>query len=245
MVIRDSSDIQNLQMSSADEKVRAELPAMASPFDRVAAVVIDYFIILMPFIYLVIAPFQRSMKEAAILDDQWQMSISMLLGALATLVLILFYQVTCVWLWRATPGKLLMGLRVRSIWEGEVISFSHALSRALYWVLSWLFLGVPFLATFSNYMRRPLHDRISDTVVVSVKVEKSVLAPSKKESSLVRGVYWAVATFIFLMVSSIFISNLAKWQSDTEFISALESDGVLCSEVSDAQEEWPLNKDVD
>lgn len=239
MVIRDANEIIKQRAEDLSKASQGSLPAMASPFDRIAAVVIDYFIVLLPLIYLVISPFQRSMKEAAIVDDQWQMTLSMSLIFLASLVLILFYQVVCIWLWGATVGKALMGLRVRSIWEEE-ISFIHSVSRAFFWVLSWLFFGVPFLATFSNYMRRPLHDRISDTVVVSTKIEKSVRAPNQRETSVVRGVNWAFGTVLFLIVASLVVSMLVKWQSESELISSLELEDVLCPAVSEAHEEWPI-----
>jgi hypothetical protein len=188
---------------------------------------------------LVLAPFQRAIKEAAIYDDQWQLTLSTALGAVAVVVVILFYQTITVWLWGATVGKVLMGLSVKNVWEGEKIRLSQSLTRATYWILSWLFLGIPFLSVFSNFRRRPLHDRISDTFVTSLREGRSVLAPSHQEFALVRGVYWAFGTCISLLLFAGAVSTLSSWQKQTELISSLEDENVLCASVSEAQSEWP------
>jgi hypothetical protein len=44
----------------------ALIPLLASPLDRFASAMIDYMICLMPLIYLVLSPFQRAIKEAAL-----------------------------------------------------------------------------------------------------------------------------------------------------------------------------------
>lgn len=213
--------------------------AMASPFDRAAAVVIDHFIILMPFIYLVVAPFQYRMKEAAIVSDQMQMSYSFVLAFFAVLVLLFTYQTICIWLWGATIGKYLLGLRVKGIFGEKRVRLFQAFVRTVFWSLSCLFLGIPFLASFSNLMRRPLHDRIADTTVLTLRRERQAAVPSYQERSMVRGVYWACGVFLSILFLTALMTGRDYLISESEPLARLEDDELLCDEVAEAQMDWP------
>jgi uncharacterized RDD family membrane protein YckC len=68
---------------------------------------------------------------------------------------------------RATPGKLLAGLRVTDM-AGERISFTRAVARSLVKVLSAATAGLGYaLAGFTRH-HQALHDLIASTLVVRI-----------------------------------------------------------------------------
>ncbi len=222
-----------------------EQVGLASPADRLAANVIDYFILLWPIVALAVAPFQRSLREGALMSSQWQMSYSLLFGAMTVVLLLLSYQTFCVWLWGMTVGKRLMGLRVQNIFINEPIRFFQALVRSFFWATSWLMLGVPFFAAFSHDLRRSLHDRISDTIVVTTRRERFVTRPSLNEKAMVKGVYSAFGAFCAVIFSVVTISTLAESLRDDKHTAGYESENFLCPEVGEAQSDWPKENGVE
>lgn len=65
----------------------------------------------------------------------------------------------------ATPGKMAMGLKVRSL-DGSPIDLGQGIMRMLgYWV-SGLILGIGFLVILFNEEKRGLHDYMANTIVV-------------------------------------------------------------------------------
>jgi uncharacterized RDD family membrane protein YckC len=90
------------------------------------------------------------------------------------LLLILLYEVVPVVLYGATPGKALLGLRVRSVTRGMPVALA-AIGRAAILYVPLLFLGpagvlVPIVLLASVALAadgRGLHDRLLGTLVVS------------------------------------------------------------------------------
>ncbi|MEK9138474.1 MAG: RDD family protein [Bacteroidota bacterium] len=64
-----------------------------------------------------------------------------------------------------TPGKWLVGIRVKSLLH-ERISLWHSLERALGYSASLLEFGFGFIQYFIHPNRRTAHDRIAETIVV-------------------------------------------------------------------------------
>ncbi len=242
MVIRDSQEAPaGAVQSVASGRTSSSVPALAlgSPLDRFAASVIDYLIGLLPIAYVVLAPFQRVIKEAAVLDDESVMSLTILLASVAVLTLVFAYQTVCVWLWGGTFGKAIMGLRVRPLWPAERVTLVQAMSRALCWMASWLAIGVPFVAIFSNSSRRPLHDRIAETYVISVRPGRGVFTPGKRESAMAYAVFWAFGTVCVLLFTAQILAMVRETREQVQLIQNLEEKNILCREVSESQESWP------
>ena len=211
----------------------------ASPLDRFASGVIDYLILGMPFVYLILAPFERISRESALYSEHGALTIVSVLGVVAALFFLVLYQALMTWAWGGTVGQLILGLRVRSIWGEEKIRLSTAALRAVLWLLTWAFLGVPLLALFSNRLRRAIHDRITDTYVISLRQGRAVRAPSLQESALVRGVLWAFGMVALLFGLAVLWSLLGSSHRERAWVAALESEGTLCEAVSEAQSNWP------
>ena len=213
----------------------------AAPLDRFAAGVIDYAIVLMPFIYLILAPFQRAIKVAAVFGTApvWGIPVITALSVLSVVVMIFLYQTLMVIFWGATVGQLLLGLRVRTLWDGKGPRFGQSALRSVFWFLSWLALGIPFLSIFGNELRRPIHDRVSDTVVISLRNDRQVENPTRRAAAIISGIFWAVGIASAFLLITISISYLKQYSQQDGVIAQLEADNVLCEQVSDAQADWP------
>lgn len=87
------------------------------------------------------------------------------LGGLVNIVIGLTYETWFVGKYAATPGKLILGLRVvRS--DGSRLTYGRALGRSFASWLSQLTLCIGFLMAAFDDQKRTLHDHICDTRVV-------------------------------------------------------------------------------
>ena len=65
----------------------------------------------------------------------------------------------------ATPGKLVLGLRIITA-DGRPMTFGLSMARVLSWMLSVMALGFGFLLAVFDIQKRTLHDGMCDTRVV-------------------------------------------------------------------------------
>ena len=250
MVIRDDDTQSNSNSLPAGDAgahshahVNTDLRS-ASPLDRFASGVIDYLIVAMPFVYLILAPFERITKETALYSDQASTTFTTVFAVLSGCSFIILYQSLLIWAWGGTVGQLILGLRVRSIWADEKIRLSQAFLRATLWGVSWLMLGVPLLAIFSNRLRRPFHDRVADTYVISTRSERAVKAPTLRESALIRSLMWALCAMLVFVLGNVVVSSFRGFDQQKDLISTLESEDTLCELVSEAQADWPQKNEA-
>ena len=112
------------------------------------------------------------------------------------MVLSIVYFTIFEWLYGATLGKLILGLRVVKE-SGEPCDFRVSFVRALYRFIDGLFFGIPAYRS----MKSPLYQRIGDkkaqTVVVGSK-EPIIQAP--------RAWWWfLVATVLYLTTATVLV----------------------------------------
>lgn len=219
---------------SSQAKQSAVENRLAAPIDRVAATVAD-FILFSPLITLAIAPFKRRALEAQLAgsDEAWMIAcFSAGLTAAAALILI---QTVCLMKWRATPGKMIFGLRVETLWpEQRPMNPMAAFLRSVVFCLEILMLGLPWLAILSNERRRPFHDRIADTIVVS-KRERRVGPPLLSEMAFSSGLLAAVLTCVAL-VSTFKLTQMGFGAKAV--VADLELSGDLCPAVGESHTNW-------
>ena len=112
--------------------------------------------------------------------------------------------------------------------------------RALFWLIDVVSFGVPLLAIMSDDLRRPIHDRVADSVVVNCKIRNVTSAsPSFRDVAIIRGVFWATTSILLFIFCIAAFSFFRRFGSEDALIAQLESQNVLCEQVSDAQSEWP------
>lgn len=164
MVIKDISHPETLPRKHEDS-VR-----LAPVSDRALAFFLDA-LFFSPVISLLAAGTFRQVKTFSLLNPQAPLVMeAWMVWALVVFTGTWFLQAAFYYFWSATPGQKFMQLRVVSWPHPEMeMTFSKALLRSLLWCLSWAFLAIPFLELLGHPFRRALHERASDTLVVTLK----------------------------------------------------------------------------
>lgn len=218
-----------------DQELKSQI---AHPVDRLAAFLVDFGVLFLT-ISVLASPFQKRMRAAQLLGDSdevilWILAVLLVAGLVATL-----YQFALT-AWRgATIGKLIFGLRVVDVWTGQAPGLFPAFVRGSLWWLSAVAGGLPYLAVYSDQMRRPLHDRVSNLIVISVRGRVGA-EPLKSEQNLVTALFMAIYMLGFVVLAFETRSLYAALQFD-DSMSLLEAMAPqTCEEVSEHQAEWPI-----
>ena len=217
---------------------------LADPMDRAAAFIVDTFIILLPILMLSSAPFKRIIFSSILLDNNLDFAFSIFFGVIISILTIVFYNSITTWLLGASLGKRFFGLRIVDVWTKKKPKLSVALLRAFSWWAGFFTFGFAFASIFTNSRRRALHDRISETMVVSEKY-KAIGQPSIYESSIVKGVFSGFLAFVCVITLIIAIDTHNDLSRHNEITDILEENGGLCSAVGKAYREWPENIESD
>ncbi len=210
----------------------------ARPLDRLAAVIVDLFIVLGPIYILLSAPFKNWMTTSLLAGGGSDVE-PMIAGMLGIAVgLVVVYQTFFHYFFNATLGKMLFDLRVSPMFEGERLACWDCFIRSWLWIAQIFCLGIPFLAIFSNSKRRPMHDRVCDTIVAARK-NNGVLPPAMWERGLVRGGF-AVVLIVGLVVLLSQLQGQLGGKVDSHFANLVERDLGACEVVSKNIEEENL-----
>lgn len=204
---------------------------LARPLDRVAAVIVDNFVILAPLYVLLSAPLKKWMTVSYLTGSEAEFLANIVGMVMAGMMLIVSYQTIMHFLFRATIGKLLFDIRVVSMFPGQQVTLWDCFVRSWIWCLEFFCLALPLLSVFANTQRRPWHDRICDTVVVSHN-RGGVAAPTKWEQALVRSFFT-----LFLAVAGVAVlgqiqGTIDKLKSDATLAALVERDTGSCDVVS-------------
>lgn len=209
--------------------------SLARPLDRLAAVIVDLFIVLGPIYVLLSAPFKNWMTTNILSGSGSEME-TLIAGMIGIAIgLVVVYQTFFTFFFRGTLGKLLFDLRIQPMFEGERISAWDCFIRSWLWIGQLFLLGIPFLAIFSNSKRRPVHDRITDTIVVS-RTNAGVKAPAIWERGLIRGSF-AVMLIFGLAVLLMQLRGELGDKVDAHFAAFAEREAGACEVVNKNMEE--------
>lgn len=231
MVISDWSDEHrppNIQVQLQETPL---LERLARPVDRLGAAIIDVSVLLIPVFILLSAPLKRRFTASFILGAEADFVASILAMALLGAALIVFYQAVTQYFFGVTIGKKIFQIRTVSMFDGVEIGFWDHCLRACFWVFELTCLGLPWLSVFSNQKRRPLHDRLCDTVVVS-ESRMTAAPPAMWERSLVRGAYVTVGAFAFLTVFIEARGVLERLRVEKSLVSLVDQSSNDCEVVS-------------
>ncbi len=230
-----------------EPKFKIDQPVMATPWDRLAATVIDWLLVLTPILVVVGAPLKRVMIEALVLDSQSPFARAMIISALSGLLVVLLYQSLMTYFYGGTLGKLAFGLRVVDVWTHKAPTLGASFVRSVALISEVLLAGLPWLSIFANVRRRAIHDRVSDTVVISTKRPGS-LAPGIMEATFIRGVHSAFLAIFALCVTVVGVNFLKSAESEDTVLNWLESgkdDSPRCEEVTEALAEEPQTMQIE
>ena len=154
----------------------------------------------------------------------------------------------------ATPGQYLMKLRVvvypknsngqnRNNAEYEKPSFYQLLVRNWIWSLQCFAMLFPFLEILGHDERRALHDKASETWMISLKTDRLSQSPHAIEQHFVRQ-FFLLSGLVVLFWGGLSLSFLYSKVVDGEFKkSELEKENYLCSQVTENLSEKSLRID--
>lgn len=101
----------------------------------------------------------------------------------------------------ATPGQLFFQIRIVDVQTGRQPRLAKAALRSIFFLISIIFLGLPFLEVFSHSKRLAWFDRIADTAPVTLR-NQGQRPPSNEEKKLV------YATFFVFFMLGLFSASL-------------------------------------
>jgi uncharacterized RDD family membrane protein YckC len=204
---------------------------LARPTDRAAAVMIDLFVILTPIYVLLSAPLKKWMTLSILVGPEAETASAVVSMAFMAIFLIVAYQTVCHFFFRSTVGKFLFDLRVVPMFPNHPLTLWDCFVRSWVWCAECLCLGLPFFSVFSNGNRRPWHDRLCDTVVITTK-NSGVVAPAKWEQALVKSFFAFFLAVGGLAIVAQIQANIDKIKSDARLAALVERDSDACEVVS-------------
>ncbi|WP_374029908.1 RDD family protein [Bdellovibrio bacteriovorus] len=180
------------------QKNKSAHQSIASISDRFIALILD-FLIFSPIVSLFIAGLVRQTKTYFLLNVSSQEGM---VAAGLVVALIVFFvtllQTVFLYYWQATPGQLFLQLKVVGYpHEQERLTLNQCLLRAFSWCLGFLAFAVPYLEIASHPLRRAFHERVSDTMVITLK-KTGDEGPYPLEMRFLSA--WMRMSFLFLLL---------------------------------------------
>jgi uncharacterized RDD family membrane protein YckC len=150
-------------------------------------------------------------------------------------VLTILFQSLFIHYFQGTPGKLVFKLRVVDSSTGLHPSLGNSFLRSTLWVIEFFLLGIPLLEIMSQKQRRALHDRASETAVITLK-EIADPGPHPLESHFVRNLLMIFVT-VFCVWGALVASKLYVAAVRGDFKKQeLVNDKYLCNAVTESVE---------
>ena len=212
--------------------------------DRIIASMLDLSFLSLLFL-LLLAPIKRQMLIFQLTDqDQFFFMIFVLAFAILTLAGLLYRVLSTIILKGSTPGKFLLNLKVVDIWSNQPLSIVKTIVREFFWILNTTLFCVPHLGIFAHEQRRPLHDRIADSIVISTK-GRFANRPTYLEHIFCTGVIFAFSCcvcfgFVFYYYKA-GLQNINK----KNLLELLSSHKEVCENVSEAEAQWSYLDEVE
>lgn len=143
------------------KKLNLEGLRLGALYKRVIAFFIDEVIISILFYIIYANSFNRATTSAMLIE-----LINMLF--LQVILLKVIYHTFFVWMYGATPGKMLLKIKIVSIDGFDKPNLMNSFIRATVRIISEMFLYIGFLWAFFDRLRQAWHDKAAKTMVVDV-----------------------------------------------------------------------------
>ncbi len=211
---------------------------IAHPLDRLASFVLDGAVLFI-IASLAIAPFQKKIRMAQMVNETDQIIVAAVLALLVLSVLAIAYQFLMTSWKGGTLGKIAFGTRVVDVWTGRPAKLTDIFVRSVVWWIDTLLVCVPHFGMYSDPLRRPFHDRVANTVVISVSSRKG-FAPELSEMSVMKSLFVAMYFLVFILVAIQVKQSYSLINADENADLLSLASPVYCDSVSNAQAQWPL-----
>lgn len=153
-------------------------------------------------------------------------------GLLIALLFMVVVQTLCVWKWGATPGKKIFKLEVVSL-SGHRLTLGAALTRAVTQVFEVACLCLPFLEVVSHRERRPWHDRLAESRVITRK-QQAFEGPHALETRFFRNLYWGFGLSMLILAFGSMLQMHRQVKLGAMKRADLEDSGYLCEQKTPA-----------
>lgn len=153
---------------------------------------------------------------------------------------LLVIQTLCVWRWGATPGKRIFMMEVVGL-QGQRLSLGASLTRAATQLVECLCLGIPYLEVLSHAERRPWHDRMAESRVISHKTN-SFRPPHFLESRFFRNLYWGFAMSALMLVGGALMQLHHQAKLAVMKHKEMQDAGYLCEQDKNVPERAGLTR---
>lgn len=223
MVFPDSSD------GKHTPPLLGKTPAVS---DRILAFALD-FAFVMPICQVLVAPLWRRIETLLYTSPR---SVELMVAGLTAFSIVfvfaIAYQTIFLHLLGATPGKFFLKLRVISIETGTKPNWGAAFTRSLTWCVELvLFFGAPFLEVLGQRHRRGAHDRLSETMVITLKTQSDA-GPHPLEIKFVRQILVLLTAVTFMWVGTAVVRLYEMGERGEFSQKELEADDYLCERVA-------------
>lgn len=204
---------------------------LARPIDRLAAAIIDIFVVLTPLFVLLSAPLKKGMMMSFILGAEPDFFLAIVFMTLLAGIVLIVYQTLSYHFMGTTIGKRALGLKLISVFSDQsTLGIWNLFLRSFVWVFGILCFGLPWLSVFSNVKRRALHDRVCDTIVVSTR--GGAESPMLWERAMVRSVFSVLVALFSLSLLVQIQMVVSKMRMERSLASFMENQGAECEVVS-------------
>jgi len=138
----------------------------ASSMDRAGAALFDLLIIIMPIISVLLAPIKQKIKIASLVNEYGYLGLYLFLSVGIVFVTLFLYSYVSQYFFQKTLGQFIFGIFVKE--KGLVkLSKKATLIRSFIWSAQVLLLCITMLPIFINESWQFLHDKYSNTSVVT------------------------------------------------------------------------------
>ncbi len=142
-------------------RLKTEGLKLGSFYRRVVAFFIDEIIVSILFYFI----YADSFNSAATVDVLIRL-VNMLF--LQVILLKVIYHTFFVWMYGATPGKMLLKIKIISIDDFDKPKLMNSFIRAVVRIISEMLFYIGFLWMFFDLLRQAWHDKAAKTMVVDV-----------------------------------------------------------------------------
>lgn len=212
----------------------------ADPFDRFAAHVLDFGIILVPVTTLALAPVHRKMTDFFLQGDWTQYTFEVGFGILLFALIFCLYHGVLGHLYGKTLGKKLLRLEVCDVWTEKRPTLWGSIVRSFFVLFQVLTLGLTFLFIIVNRRHRGLHDQLLDTKVISHSAKPKVNYRTWPVQMLLRGSFALLAILLIPTLLSFGVSLVKSLDLDRLFASVATKEQEECVEIRSLEEGMSL-----
>lgn len=219
---------------SHDEKRFKEIKSkfqLAPPMDRVLSVIFDLILHAPIFTFLSFFVMYRfNLLKLTVASSSEKFAVFMQLVWIFVVATIIF-QAIYLKLFKKTPGMRIFKLQLEST-SGSEVTWNQCLLRSTTWCVELLLLGIPLLGVMSHDRRQALHDRISETEIISLK-SWGVLGPLPAEKSMAQMILTMVIMVALGWITAMTSMTQKSVESGTLALTDWREQGQICSEVDE------------